>query len=127
MNSQGLRPEHSTRQSFAQNLPTLVAAYLASLAVIAYPLGLFTLWTQIWRFYTYDSFTAMYAASLVPIPAATSRALGVLDLLIFTGLGATLVSMIFTQSEHRRQYKLLRKRIWICLSAYVPTCAPACS
>jgi len=111
MNSQGEQPEQATRQSLAQTLPAAMAAYLGSLAIIAYPLGLFTLWTQIWRFHTHDSFTAMYAASLIPLPAATSKALGVLDLLLYTGLGAGLIFVFFVQSETLRQSNILHHHI----------------
>ena len=94
MANQGLPSEQATGQSLASNLPTIVAAYLASLAVIAYPLGFYTLWTQIWREYTHDSFTALYATSLVPAPAVAGRALGILHLVIYTGAAAFIIAEI---------------------------------
>lgn len=95
-NQEGSLSEQATSQSLAYNLPTIVAAYLASLAIIAYPLGFYTLWTQIWREYTHDSFTALYATALLPAPAVAGRALSILYLLIYTGAAASIITEALT-------------------------------
>lgn len=95
MANQGPPPDRATGQSLASNLPTIVGAYLAALAIIAYPLGVYTLWTQIWREYTHDSSTALYAVALLPAPVVAGRALSILYLLIFTGAAAFIISEVF--------------------------------
>lgn len=61
-----------------RGLPALVAGALASLAVVVYPLGLFAYWIQIWREYTHDATTALYAASLLPPPVLAGSSLDLL-------------------------------------------------
>ena len=81
--------------SFLRSLPTVIAGTLAALAVIVYPLGLLAYWIQIWRDYTHDATTALYAASLLPPPVAAGNALDLLPTAFVAALVATFASNAF--------------------------------
>jgi hypothetical protein len=58
---------------------------LGALAIVAYPIGFFAYWVQIWSEYTHDPTTALYAAALIPVPVAVGRAVGVLVVAVVAG------------------------------------------
>lgn len=84
--------ERSFGRSLLQSAPTFIAAYLGALAIIAYPLGFFIFWIQIWREYTHDASIALHATALIPIPVAVGKSLTLLDLLTITAIGPLLIS-----------------------------------
>lgn len=76
-------------------LLAMAATYLGTLALIAYPLGFIILWVQVWRGYTYGTDTALYAASLVPVPVVIAKSFAVLGTALFI---LSTVSAIFAES-----------------------------
>jgi hypothetical protein len=81
--------ERSEGVRLPRNIPALVAGFLGSLALVAYPLGFIAYWVQIWREYTHDATTALYAAALIPVPVAAGGALGMLQVAFFASSVAT--------------------------------------
>ena len=65
------------------------ATYFGTLALIAYPLGFATFWIQVWREYTYDAATALYAASLMPGSVVVAKAFAVLASALLTIVGTS--------------------------------------
>lgn len=63
---------------------TVAATYLGTLVLIAYPLGFTTFWVQVWREYTHDAATALYAASLMPGPVVVAKSFTVFASALFT-------------------------------------------
>lgn len=82
-------------RSLLRSLSAVVAGTFGFLAIIGYPLGLIAYWIQMWRDYTHDATVALYAASLVPVPVATGRALGLLPVIVVVAVLA-MFSMSFT-------------------------------
>lgn len=66
-----------------KTLLTVAVTYLGTLVLIAYPLGFATFWVQVWREHTHDAATALYAASLMPVPVVVAKS--------FVVLGTTLI------------------------------------
>jgi hypothetical protein len=65
-------------------------------------LGFLVYWVQIWREYTNDSTTALYAASLIPAPVAAGRMLGAFPAALTMVSVAVLASFLWegkTESE----------------------------
>ncbi len=87
-------PKQSERRPLIKTLLTLAVTYLGTLAFIAYPLGFLTLWIQIWREYTHDAATAIYAVSLIPVAVVVVKTLAALGT-------ALLVIMFVTASAGR--------------------------
>jgi len=79
--------QQSEGRTFARTLPTVAATYLTALAVFAYPLGFLTLWVQVWREYTHDPTTALYAVYLIPVAVVIVKALGALGVALFLAFG----------------------------------------
>lgn len=80
-------PQQSEGRPVFKTLLTLAATYLGTLAIIAYPLGFLTLWIQIWREYTHDAATAVYAVSLVPVAVVVVKAFAALGTALFFVMG----------------------------------------
>jgi hypothetical protein len=82
-------PQQSEKRPVIKTLLTLAATYLATLAIIAYPLGFLTLWIQIWREYTHDAATAIYAVSLIPVAVVVVKAFAALGTALFFVMGVS--------------------------------------
>ena len=93
---------------YLSSIPAVLAAYITSLAVITYPVGFITLWLQIWRGYISDSFTAMYATSLMPIPVVAGRSLSVLYLALFTSTAVAAIVQGMFMHQLRGEMREIR-------------------
>jgi hypothetical protein len=101
--------EHSEGSPLVRNLPTLVAGFLGALAIVAYPIGFFAYWVQIWSEYTHDPTTALYAAALIPVPVAVGRAVGVLVVAVVAGSISTGAASGFAYFKFFHPYTPPRK------------------
>lgn len=90
-------PSLAEGRSLLRSLSAVVAGTFGFLAIIGYPLGLIAYWIQMWRDHTHDATVALYAASLVPVPVATGRALGLLPVIVVVAVLASFAMSVTHQ------------------------------
>ena len=100
------RESHST--GILRRPAELLLSYLSVLAILLYPVGLSTLWVQVMKEYIGGPVASLYAASLVPIPAVTGKAIVSVLILLMLALGfATLlliVPMLRYIAQHANEF-----------------------
>jgi hypothetical protein len=107
------------------NLAAQILGYLASVAVLVYPLGVATLGLQLWVAYGYSLQDSVYAASLAPAATAVTRTFYALYWFLSAFVAAEIVDWIVLERSVPPHSLLASKIQLYCMLFLVLTAAPS--